>query len=363
MFHNELSSKNVCVIFDNSLGGGAAFFRNNIIQEMFAGGFAVVLVIYDFKSFNFKIHILNGKEERKPITIYEIKAVIDLMNYLHLSNVIINNLVSYQEISNFVDCIKNLKVKKAFRLILPIHDFFYACPSYNLIDWKGRFCKLPDADTCQKCLESNTLDTILNFTGDITNWRRETHELLIIADEIRFFSESSKALFLKAFPLLKNSDLVTIPHNSPNPLRRAQILQDDILTIGIPGYINFPKGSEVVIELSRALAHQKLSNIRLVVIGELIHSKIPANIIITGKYDRRVLPEIIEKHNVDVILIPSICPETFSFTLEEAIAMRLPTAVFALGAQAARASKYEMGIVLQSMEPNYIIKEINQFLK
>ena len=44
-----------------------------------------------------------------------------------------------------------------------------------------------------------------------------------------------------------------------------------------------------------------------------------------------------------MILFPSICPETFSYVIEEAIVLRLPIVAFDLGAPGERLRDYSLG--------------------
>ena len=55
-----------------------------------------------------------------------------------------------------------------------------------------------------------------------------------------------------------------------------------------------------------------------------------------GKYSRPQLPGLLEKYGVSVILIPSVWPETFSFTTSEALLLGYPVICFDIGAQAER---------------------------
>ena len=53
-----------------------------------------------------------------------------------------------------------------------------------------------------------------------------------------------------------------------------------------------------------------------------------------------------EKSGTQVVLFPSICPETFSFTLSEIFAMELPVVGYDVGAQGRRIASYEKGITV-----------------
>ena len=41
----------------------------------------------------------------------------------------------------------------------------------------------------------------------------------------------------------------------------------------------------------------------------------------------------VETHSINALFLPSICPETFSYTLTEALELQIPTLCFNIGAQ------------------------------
>ena len=65
----------------------------------------------------------------------------------------------------------------------------------------------------------------------------------------------------------------------------------------------------------------------------------------------------------DIYLIPSVCPETFSYTTEEAMTMGLPVACYDLGAPAERVKKYKKGLIISKIDAQTTLKEIEQFFQ
>ena len=73
---------------------------------------------------------------------------------------------------------------------------------------------------------------------------------------------------------------------------------------------------------------------RIVVLGELDGQyHLPAPHIVHGKYNRARIGDLARSYDVGLWLIPSICPETFSFATREALATGLPVLGFDRGAQ------------------------------
>lgn len=63
-------------------------------------------------------------------------------------------------------------------------------------------------------------------------------------------------------------------------------------------------------------------------------------------------------NDADVIFISSICPETFSFTTVEAIAMNIPVACFDLGGRADHVRKYKRGLVISKQDAKTALDQI-----
>jgi glycosyltransferase involved in cell wall biosynthesis len=66
----------------------------------------------------------------------------------------------------------------------------------------------------------------------------------------------------------------------------------------------------------------------------------------TGRYELDNLEALVEQKNIDVFLLPSIWPETYSFTADEIMQMGFPLIAFDLGAPAERIKGYPLGKVI-----------------
>jgi glycosyltransferase involved in cell wall biosynthesis len=86
------------------------------------------------------------------------------------------------------------------------------------------------------------------------------------------------------------------------------------------------------------------------------------NIPVLGKYRRENLPGLLESHGVNCIFIPSMWPETFSYTTAESMLMGLPLVCFDLGAPARRVSSYDKGLILDRNRFEDICPSISAFM-
>ena len=116
------------------------------------------------------------------------------------------------------------------------------------------------------------------------------------------------------------------------------------MNIGIIGSLNPIKGIKIVKQLGDFIKNKGV-DAAITVIGE-VSEEMSSDIKIHGKYSVNDLPDLIETYGVNLILFPSIVPETFSYTISEAMKMKLPIVAFNLGAQGQRVSKYNLGKVI-----------------
>lgn len=162
---------------------------------------------------------------------------------------------------------------------------------------------------------------------------------------INAFSESSKNIFAKYYP--EYSDKVKVTPHSTDYIKCGKVQKlSDKFAVGIFGIIlGEDKGSEVVRSF---LEFSKDKDYEIFINGELnsackVYSP---NIHYMGRYDVNHLNTIIEEQGITAVFFPSICPETFSYTVSELIHVEVPAACFNLGAQAEKISKYKYGQII-----------------
>jgi len=97
----------------------------------------------------------------------------------------------------------------------------------------------------------------------------------------------------------------------------------------------------------------------VVLIGEISEFIKSPHFKVTGRYEREQLPDIIAQEQIDIFLIPSICPETFSYTTQEIMMMQMPLMVFDVGAPAERVAHYEKGHVLPHPDVEAILTTVS----
>jgi glycosyltransferase involved in cell wall biosynthesis len=134
------------------------------------------------------------------------------------------------------------------------------------------------------------------------------------------------------------------------------------LRIGVVGQIGHSKGAKIVQELAEEIRTRKL-DIQIVVIGTIEVPCEPSVVRETGPYQHDKLPALIESSGVNIMLFPSIWPETFSYVVQELMELDLPVACYSLGAPAERISKFAKGRILEDMTASATLDNLISFFQ
>lgn len=353
--------KNICLIIDHDLGGGANHYRNHLVESLIQGGNCVIILTYHIATFTY-IVIVKNKHTNARYALPNKTFLLEVVKYIKINEIIFNNAVSFPHPEEVALLLIKLKQITSALLKILIHDFYPVCPSHFLLNYSGVFCNIPDIEICANCLPKNQQGFVSLFTArNITAWRSLWGGVLVLSDEIVTFSNSSAQLLRKAYPQIESTKIHVIPHkveylNKPVP----EVTQTNRLQIGVVGQIGFHKGAMFVKVLSQEIKRRNV-DIKIVVIGTL-ESICDADIVSqTGSYRQDDMSSLIEKSGANIFLFPSIWPETFSYVVQELMDMNLPVASFNFGAPAERLISYPKGLVLDSMDPAVVLDDLVSF--
>jgi glycosyltransferase involved in cell wall biosynthesis len=130
------------------------------------------------------------------------------------------------------------------------------------------------------------------------------------------------------------------------------------LRVGILGILAQHKGLNEVLKLLDLCEDLPF---KFVLFGEICLETAPKKLAVLGKYDRTTLQTLVKAYKIDIFLIPSICPETFSYTTHEVIALGYPLVCFALGAQAESVGAYDKGQIAKDISAEALKDELVKF--
>jgi GT2 family glycosyltransferase/glycosyltransferase involved in cell wall biosynthesis len=261
------------------------------------------------------------------------------------------DLVHLHNISGGRDGLTNALVDTGIPYGYTVHDLSFACPTITLLNADDSYC---DAETdpamCRACLAAQPPFAKV----DIGEWREQHRALLEGAAFVIAPSEWAAATLRRYFP---EREIEVIAHGGLSGMGRpdaigapAPMADDGRPVVAVLGAIGPDKGArrlERLVELTR----ERALALRWVLIGYLDsgreqHQTADGTFTMHGPYDSQVLPALLDHYRVQLVAYPSVCPETFSFTLSEAWTAGRPALVPPVGALADRVAATGAGWVL-----------------
>ena len=355
----DSNERHSVLYFDHNLGGGATSYLNGKKEEYINNGGCVFVVRNCVERNNYRITFENGSQNK----LYEfpnLDYLLDLCGLISFDEIIINETVYYPKLWESLDKISELAKKDNSKLIMLFHDYYPVCPTINLVNNEQKYCGLPGGEKCEECFRSHKYG---DFYACDTHekWVHKWNEFLLKCDEVRTFSEDTLNRIKKVY----SGDIkyTLVPHKVEYayPINK-NVKTEDTLNIGLIGAMSVHKGSEFIRAIMEEIDNKKL-NIKVKLIGY------PVDIIfknydcyeVTGAYENAELPKLIYEKDIDIFLIASIWPETFSYTTEEIMKMGIPIAALDMGAPAERIKKYDKGLIIEKDDPSYAIEKIVDF--
>lgn len=357
------SSDIITCIFNTIESGGSKLYLTHQIKKKKEDSTVILIESNNFRSW------CSVKVSYKGYYIeFRTNQVFKLLEKLNIKTIIINHLL-FNKNDKLIQNILKLKSLTCSQLHVVVHDYFYICPTINLLNHKNIFCGVPtDPRVCNNCLNSFSGKSycngyiITNKTRSIVKWRDKFLPLLLGADKIIVPSNYVMTLFSGVYPELEQK--IEIQEHElnyllkvPQQISYVPFVDKTFITIGVLGSIGPHKGSTVVYEMIDIARRDKL-NIDWVVIGDIHPPKKYKNLKITGSYTTDNLFYLINQYKPDIFICPSVCPETFCYTASEIMHIGLPLISFNLGAQAERISNYSRGVLVNNISANSMLDAV-----
>jgi len=349
--------KDTMLFFEHSGGGGSTEYLESKLDSL--RNRYVFIIIYVPASEKYLLYYKHHGEKTK-FCLDSLARLKELVDILGVSSIHINELSNYPDIQAVINALCDIRKTQDIDLVYYIHDYISICPTVVLLNNDSVYCGLPEPDICDDCIINNRHIKHREFDTMVT-WRKHWGMLLDSCDEIVVFSNSSKNILLRVYPNIHHK-LTVQPHTISNIAPSEKwVKTSEHINIGIPGNITDYKGAGIVYEMQNIIKKHSL-HVRIIVIGTINMDPTSEDLAITGIYHPSQLPELVVKNNIDLLFIPSICPETFSYTTQEAIQLDMPVAVFNLGAPAERVSKYKKGLVIDEIDAETALFMIIEFV-
>jgi glycosyltransferase involved in cell wall biosynthesis len=355
------AEKMAIMVIDHDLGGGANMYRERLLAPLLKCGESVLVLSFFMPKLQYVLEYRHAARTER-FALSGLSEIISLAESGLIREVFYNNAVSFHDPGRIPELLLYMKNSAGIPFRLAMHDYFCICPSHYLLNSEGRYCDLPSTQECNRCLSKNTEDFVrVAGVTDIVMWRTSWASCLQAAEEIIFFSEATRAIFIRAYPDLPQHNMVLRPHKLdyiPQAIPRIDL--NAPLHIGLLGNITKAKGAEILHGLSEEIIRRGLK-IPITVIGSVDAEYQIPSVHETGRYTTDTLPQLVEQSGVNLFLFPSILPETFSYVIAELIALDVPVVCFDFGAPAERVSKHHLGRIIPIRSPSMLLDELLSF--
>ena len=335
----RLDSEALLVLSVRNGGGSDAYLDRFVKEEQKRHP---VVILYPLPGgYEIEMHLLGGEICRAKVMGID-EAPLE-RKIPRCCGLFVNTLVHWPHIEACA-FVGRLKSHYGSRLTVVFHDFNFVCPTWNLL-YRGKvFCGCR-AD-CSSCLPH----------VDLAAFRAASAALMAQADELRFFSSSSRALVNMLVPV-DDEKATVVPHQPLDAFKPLLSRPASPLVIAVVGNLTAARGSDFVADFAKFLLAQEPSA-RLVILGRTERPYSMRNVIVHGAYEHDELPVLMDRYGVNVGFLTSICPETFSYVVQELMMLGLPVACFDFGAQAERVGAYTRGAVIPTITPQAAYEKI-----
>ncbi|WP_221795287.1 glycosyltransferase [Oceanobacter mangrovi] len=287
----------------------------------------------------------------------------DIKNFLACLNVV---RIDYHHIAQFDLKVLALPADTGTPYVVQIHDYLYACPRLSMYDSAGKYCSEPDSSAgCNGCIKKNGFNDAIYlsssvFNDDIECWRNSFRDFLVSARRIFVPDVDVSKRLLRYFPLENLNVLPHIDRSADVDVVSVHGISSRKVNIAIVGSLGVHKGFYRVCRLVGVNGGRTL-NIKIIgetVNDDFLRSHGPVDI--KGKFSSHQLPDLLQ--DIDVVLFPGECVETYSYTLSEVIALGKRVVALDIGAIGSRLRKLGSGLLLPlSIDDADIITQIVEY--
>lgn len=337
--------KHGVVFFCHSLGGGTQAYQDMQIKKRCSEERVYsAAVLADGQTLVVREHIGSDVVRGEEIARFDYRSMTEseydrLLEALQVDEIYINHLLGFH-LPDFL--LWNERCGVPYTMFL--HDFLCVCPRYTLLNDKNVYCRNEkDLQVCERCLRHG----LPTAAQDIRAWRGMMGQFLSMAAIVRAPSQDTAETIRAYYPQVP---VEIREHELPSTLYRTyqeEFARDPRKTVAVLGVIGYAKGLDVVYALRDIIEREDIP-VRLVVIGYTSRQNGPykspsGKFEVTGPYDSLQVSDLLARYRVSLVLIPSIWPETFSYTTSEAIASGYPVLAFDIGAPAERIKRMKAG--------------------
>ncbi|RKY20505.1 MAG: hypothetical protein DRQ55_07420 [Planctomycetota bacterium] len=232
--------------------------------------------------------------------------------------------------------------------VLSLHDLFASCPRYHRVTPDERFCsERPSPDACRHCAPRWSFQGDAEIDASLSVFVADLRAEVQLAAAVLAPTAGHGRRVMDWLGLQR--DVIALPPaRGLRPAPASRPLGSDVasperpLRVGTFGHLHPLKGAQVLLRAQSLLPDP--ARVELHLWGQAPDDQSEAALRAAAG-SRRVVrhgaytPSDLSGAPLDVVVLPSLCAESYAFTLDEAAALTLPIVASDLGAHADRATE------------------------
>ncbi|MBE6809814.1 MAG: glycosyltransferase [Ruminococcaceae bacterium] len=225
--------------------------------------------------------------------------------------------------------------------IITLHDTYSICPAVGMLYCNEKYCADIAERDCAKCL----IHTERAANNIIPEWQSDWHTFLKKFDSVIVPSNDTKRRINAVY---NDVELKVVEHGVNVDKLDYTPKLDRKLRIAFTGVLCRHKGAEMLRNLIKNCNDR---NIEFHTFGR-VESEFAdlqqntSNYTYHGPYKREEIGKLLAKNKINLICFLQICPETYSYTVNEAVASKIPVLSVDLGAGADRIKENKLGWIV-----------------
>lgn len=252
-------------------------------------------------------------------------------------------------------------------VMLSMHDFYFICPFYVLLDENNRYCEGKCRNNDENCYcPLYTLENI-NSKKIISKWRKNVLKMFSYVDYFITTSEIVKKLFLDIYndrTIINSDNFIIIEHGRDFPelnksFYEVPSFEKPVKILCPANNLNIMKGSELIKQIKLG---DRNNLIEFHFLGNC-YDNIEEYGISHGIYERDEFYKKVDEIKPSFIGIFSIWPETFCHTLTESWSCGIPVIGTNIGVIEDRIQKNDGGWIVDRDNPEMIYSLLEDIIK
>ena len=330
----------VPVYLAHSLGGGAEKYLEKRIADDLAATGRPAVILRVGGPVRWQIEVVGAFGTTAGAT-DDFELVARLIGLLSRREIVCSCAVGDPDPVALPGLLLALKTGDQDQIEVLFHDYYALSPSYTLLDAQGVYHG-PLSGPLTATVATDRAHNTRRPDGthvSLQDWQAAWGALIQAADRLVVFSNDGRMQVAAVYPAAQ-ARLVLRPHQMlvqvPRIERVVERPAGSRRVLAVLGNIGKQKGAGVICELARLLPADR--SLGLVLIGNIdpayaLPATGPMAVPVHGDYQIAEIPALVARYGITDWLIPSIWPETFSYTIHEALATGLPVYAFDIGAQ------------------------------